>query len=154
MMKTIIVGILFISYIFVISITPSIAQSNEVKFKFERDGKVIKQNFKVFLYIDGVEFEAKTSKDSFFIPLEVQGRDYVAVRFISKKYNLYFNPIFTKDFKADWTIGIDNKPFENENINTSLSYDNVCSIHYVSFSPKGGGIATRLIMRIENTENP
>jgi hypothetical protein len=118
------------------------AQGNEVKFKFEVDGKPVRQKFKVLLENGGKIIEAKLSKDGFYVPLEFQNCktcEIFAVRFTSKKYILAFDGVFHKHFDASWRIGIDNKPFDVDNINTSTSYENVKMIHYLSFRPNSEG---------------
>ena len=109
------------------------AQNEEIKFSFEIDGKPVKEHFKVVFYLNDTEFVAKTKKDRLFVPLELVGtKTITGVRFISRKYDLYFNPIFSKDLNADWVVGIDTPPFDTENTDDPANpNDDLGQINYL-----------------------
>lgn len=115
-----------------------IAQVKCVKFAFEVDAKPVKEKLKILLYLDGKSVEPRMCDDGFIVPAEVEGRENVGVRFLSKNYDLYFDPIYVKDFKTDWTVGVDNPPFEKENTNPERNYENIALIRYIKFEPKDG----------------
>lgn len=130
------------------------AQNNRVKFSFEVDAKPVKEKFKVQLYLDGKVIEPDMCGDSFLVPPEIEGRKDTGVRFLSDKYDLYFDPIFAHNFKIDWVVGVDNKPFEKENLNAEKNYEKVAIIHYLKFIPKDGGDGFMLIVEINKRANP
>lgn len=128
--------------------TQSLAQSRIVVFDFKVDGKQVEQEFKVLFEVNGKKFEAKSGKDHFVIPAELHHQKTFAVHFISEKYHLLFDAVFLKDLNAKWTIGIDHKPFERDNLNSSISYDKVCVLNYLGITPNDGGIATRIVTKL------
>lgn len=135
---------LFFSLLFIGDL---VAQDKKVEFRFEVDGKPVRQKFKVQLDIDGKIIEAKLSKNGFYLPLEFQHCktcEIFAVRFTSKKYILAFDGVYRKNFDSNWVLGIDNRPFDVDNINISTSYENIRTLHYLGFRPKDDEIATRL----------
>ncbi len=130
-----------------------VAQAKWVKFVFEVDKKPVKEKFKVLLYLDGKAVEPKMCDDNFMVPPEVEGRENVGVRFLSEKYDLYFDPIYVKDFKTDWTVGVDNPPFEKENTNPERSYEKIELIRFIKFNPKDGdGFMTTV--EVKKNEKP
>ena len=152
-MKVYLLNIVLLAFCFVLFAGESAAQTNRVKFSFEVDAKPVKEKFKVLLYLDGKAIEPKMCGDSFIVPPEVEGQEDVGVRFLSDKHDLYFDPVFIKDFKTDWTVGVDNKPFEKDNINAERSYDNIALIRYIKFNPKDGD-GFMITVEVNKNESP
>lgn len=109
------------------------AQDNRVKFEFKVDTEPVEEKFKVILYADGGIIEPEIIDNSFIVPLEIQQQKFVDVRFVSEKYDLYFQEVPISAFKSKWEIGVDYKPFEEENINSERSYEDVDCIYYMKF---------------------
>ncbi len=152
-MKVYLLNVVLLAFCLVLFATEGAAQNNQVKFNFEVDAKPVKEKFKVLLYLDGKAIEPKMCGDSFTVPPEIEGRENVGVRFLSGKYDLYFDPVYLKDFKTDWTIGIDNKPFEKDNINAERNYENIALIRYIKFNPKDGD-GFMITAEVNKNENP
>ena len=132
--------------IFLLSSAYGLAQSNQIRLRFEVDGKITKQSFKITFFVKGSATEAKVTKDGFLVPDNIGDVDRFAVRFESKKYELYFDPVFRKDLKADRIVGIDNKPFDKDIINSSVSYEGVVQLRYLRVRPTDGGMASILMV--------
>lgn len=123
------------------------AQAPRVQLKFEVDGKPKTQMFKVTFVTKESTFEAKNIDDGFVVPNEILDCDSFGVKFVSKKYSFYFQPVFRKDLDAVWTVGIDNKPFEKDNISSDESYDKVSRLKFLRIRPLNEGIASILVVR-------
>ena len=130
--------------------TQALAQPRIVVFDFEVDGKQVEQEFKVIFEAKEKKFEAKSGTHHFIVPAELQHQKSFAVHFISEKYHLFFDALFIKDLNAHWTIGVDHKPFERDNLNSSISYDNVCVLDYLGIKPNDGAVATRIITKLSD----
>ncbi|GIU81252.1 MAG: hypothetical protein D6687_09760 [Acidobacteria bacterium] len=131
-MKVYLLNVVLLAFCFALFADKSTAQ-NRVKFSFEVDAKPTKEKFKVLLYVDGAIIEPEMCDSSFIVPLEIQRHEFVSVRFVSDKYDLYFDEVPVNSFKSDWEIGVDYKPFETENINPERSYEKVTYIYYLKF---------------------
>jgi hypothetical protein len=138
----------FVFFLVIFLSTQTTAQSKTVHLTFKYEEKIRKEKFDVTFYEDGVAFTTKRTKGGFLVPNEILKFEKLSVGLVSKKYKLFFAPIFMRDLDSDWTIGIDNKPFHLDNINVESSYDNVTTLQYLSFRPKGDGFGTRLVVKI------
>lgn len=118
------------------------AQGNIVELKFEIDGKEIKNpKFKIVIYTDHQVIEPALAKNGFVVPTEIRTQKKVAVRFVSGKYNLYFNPVNDFDFESTWTIRIKNPPFnsdEESRLPPPQPNMKLIGIYYLTFNPKEG----------------
>jgi hypothetical protein len=129
---------------------PAGAQINSMKVKFEVDGKEVKQKFKVMLYIDGEAIEPPVSEGGFIAPPEVRNSQKIGVRFLSGEYDLFFDPVRESAFGTDWIVGVDNKPFDEEN---SASEEpgppdkELSVIYYLTFVSKKG-LDTRMVVKV------
>ncbi len=92
------------------------AQTNCVKVKFEVDGKEVRQKFKIVLYFNNAIIEPSVSKKGFAVPLEIGDSNEVSVRFLSGEYDLFFDSLHISALDTDWIVGIDNRPFDKDNI--------------------------------------
>lgn len=149
MMRAILLSILLLACCFASLGDHLAAQADRVKFRFEVDGKQVDEKFKVLLYLSGKAVEPEMFGSSFTVPPEAQGRESAGVRFFSEKYDLYFDPVYLPKFKTDWTVGIDNKPFDEENADSEEpeSPDKELSgIRYIHFVSKSG-LDTRMVVK-------
>src|SRR5947209_814174 len=98
------------------------AQTRAVKIlKLEVDGREIHKGFKILLYVNGKEIEPMRNGNSFIIPPELQSCENVGVRFLWGKYNLFFDSVNISKFNTDWIVGVDKKPFDEENTASAVS---------------------------------
>jgi hypothetical protein len=134
------------------------AQSNCVKVKFEVDNKEItSQDFKVKIYADGQIIEPVIYEHNFIVPPEVKNYEKVDVRFLFGKYNLFFDSVHVSAFQTDWVIGIDSRPFDEENIassNDDTIDKDLLLIYYIDFIPKNQGAETRLVIKVYKNMTP
>ncbi len=128
------------------------AQTRSLKIlRFEVDGKEVHKDFKLLLYVNGKAIELVRTGNSFAVPTELQGCESVDVRFVSGKHDLFFNAVHISKFDTDWIIGIDNKPFDAENLSSEEADPpgrKLLVIHYINFVPKTGGDGTRMVIKI------
>lgn len=148
MMKVYLLNAVFLAFCLVLFVVEGAAQNNRVKFSFEVDAKQTKEKFKVLLYVDKAVIEPEMCGNSFTVPLGIQGHEFVGVRFVSDKYDLYFDEVPVNSFKSDWEIGVDYKPFEKENINPERSYEKVAYIYYMKFD------RFAITIEVNKNENP
>ena len=82
---------------------------------FEINEKEARNDYRVFLYAHGTEFEAKRTPDGFVVPDELRNERTLDVRIVMEKYKLVFNSIHISSFAEEWRIGIrTKKPFAEE----------------------------------------
>jgi hypothetical protein len=127
------------------------AQSQCVRIKFEVDGKEVNQKFRVLLYVDNKVIEPTVVGKSFVVPPELKDQEKVNVRFLSGKYDLSFQSVYVSKFKTDWVVGVDNPPFDNENIaseNPDPPGKTLSVIWYIDFVPKDKGDGTRVVVKV------
>lgn len=127
------------------------AQARSVKIlRFEVDGKEVRTDFKIFLYINGKTIEPVRTENSFSVPAELQGCETVGVRFIAGKHDLSFDVHMSK-FDTDWIIGIDHKPFDTEDLSSDERDPpgrKLVVIHYIDFVRKDGADGTRVVVKL------
>jgi len=88
--------------------SPVFARQGSVRIQgFEINSKETHRRFRIFLYLNGRQIETKRAADSFVVPDEARRYEYIGVRIISGRYNLYFNSVHISKFKDDWIVGID-----------------------------------------------
>jgi hypothetical protein len=108
------------------------AQTNPIKVRFRVDGKEVHQPFKIEISHNGFVLKPKVENDTFFYPPEFLNDEKVNLRFVSGKYDLDFGNIPLKEFN-EIDIGVDNKPFEEENLPSETSPDKeLAFIYYIS----------------------
>jgi hypothetical protein len=125
------------------------AQTDSIKVKFEIDGKRVEQSFRVLIETEGKIIEPPIVKSSFLVPSEIKGKEKVNVRFLSGEHDLYFEGVYAGKFKTNWTVGIDNKPFDVENLLDSASDIEVKIIYYINFEPEDAD-GTRMVVSVLN----
>lgn len=111
------------------------AQNEPIKVKFEIDGKEVQQPFRILLSgKDSAIFEPRITNDSFIFPQELRSYEKVNLRLLYKKYELDYGEIYLTKFSCDMTFGIDNKPFDEENIPSEPLPDKELKlIYYINF---------------------
>jgi hypothetical protein len=118
--------------------------------KFEVDGKEVDQEFRVLLYVDNKVIEPRRVGSRFIVPPELKDNEKVHVRFLSGKYDLSFDPVYAPKFETDWVVGIDNAPFDSENVdseNPDPAGKRLLVIWYLDSVPKEGD-GTRLVVKV------
>lgn len=127
------------------------AQSQSVTIKFEVDGKEVDQKFRVLLYFDNKVIEPTVVEKSFIVPPELKDQEKVNVRLLSGEYDLSFESVYLTKFKTDWVVGIDNPPFDDENIASEQRNPpgkTLSVIWYIDFVPKDKGDGTRVVVKV------
>jgi hypothetical protein len=132
-----------------VAILPSTAKAQAPSVKilqFEIDGKEAKDNFKIFLYLDGKAIEPVRIGNSFLVPSEIKNYKTVGVRFLSGGYDLFFNSVHPSKFSTDWIVGVDKKPFDQEYV-TPKEARKLKLIYYLQFVSQQGD-DTRLVVKV------
>jgi hypothetical protein len=80
----------------------------------EVDGRTVKTSYRIFFLRRGTWLEAHKTGEAFAIPREVENEEYLTLRIEFGKYKLNFPRIHFSNFKNDWIVGVDNKPFSEE----------------------------------------
>ena len=144
------IGTLFLLGWSTLLMTSVTAQSRIVKIRrFEVDGKPVHKQFKVLLYIDGKVIKPVRIGNGFIVPSEVDHHGNIGVRFISERYNLFFQPVDNSKFDTDWIVGVDNKPFDEENTasqDADPRQQELVGIYYLEFLSKKG-LDTRMVVK-------
>jgi hypothetical protein len=113
------------------------AQFKYVKLKFEVDGKeIVNPKFKILIYDGNEIIEPRTFGEGFIVPPTVNLNKEVAVRFISGKYDLFFEHVNDFDFKSDWKIGINNFPDPQDGPSSAPPDKKLTTIFYLEFTPQ------------------
>lgn len=146
------ISILLLTGCCVLLVNSAKAQTSAVKIlRFEVDGKEVHKDFRILLYVNGKTIEPVRTGNSFAVPTELQGCENVGVRFLSGKYDLLFDAVHISKFSTDWIVGVDKKPFDEQNTASEVSEPpgrELLVIHYISFVPKDGGDGTRMIVKL------
>jgi hypothetical protein len=133
-------------------LSPSVrGQTDCVRLKFEVDGKEVEGKFKILLYLGDKTIEPTLDGKSFIVPSEVKSENKIDVRFLADQYDLLFKSVDKSAFKTDWTVGVDNKPFDEENTASEVPdprEKDLLIIYYINFTPKGKGAMTRLVVKV------
>jgi len=127
-----------------LSIFGAVPQSGLVKAKFQIDGKESKAKFRILLYADGVATEPTISDDGYFSvpPLNVRTVD---VRFISGKYNLVYEDVYSGKLRGTLTFGV------KKHLSTKDSHckggQKLVSSHSLEFEPPDT-IGTEMVVEV------
>lgn len=108
-----------------------------VPVKFEVDGKEMHQRFKVLLYVNDQIIEPRLVDGGFIVPPELKSAKYAEVRFLSGPYDIFFGSVYPAKFSTDWTVGVDTKPFDPENVRDDTAKSTQI-IYYINFESKLG----------------
>jgi hypothetical protein len=113
--------------------------------KLEIDGKIVKKDYKVFLYTNDKRIEAKRVKEGFIIPDELKNEEYLGTEITFGKYKLDFSKIHISNFTVSWIIGVDKKPFSDEFVKPE-DVSSTKQVYYIEFSGEPG---RRLVVTIK-----
>jgi hypothetical protein len=114
--------------------------------QFEVDGSRIERKFKIVLYVGKQAIEPTMRENRFVVPPSLRDHESVGVRFLSGKYNLFFDQVAVSSFDVDWIVGIDHKPFKQEYVEPE-QVDKLKLLYYISFVPKDADGA-RLVVKV------
>jgi hypothetical protein len=149
-MKSVIILGLFVTLGFFYEANAQDAQSESTKIvRFEVDGKEVKKNYKVSFRLNDRWIESEKTPIGFIIPNEFRNDENLTVLITLGKYKLEFPNIHISKFEEDWVVGIDNKPFSEENsylVKTKI----VKRVYYINFV--GSALETRLVVMDKKTE--
>lgn len=126
------------------------AQTDNVHLRFEIDGRQVNEAFRVLLYAGDRIIEPTKCVNGFAVPSDIRDYETVNVRIFFGEHNLFFESVHVSKFRTDWTVGIDNEPFEEENV-TSEHPDppgqRLVLIYYINFTSRSG-LDTRTVIRV------
>jgi len=125
------------------------AQVSSIKVSFEKDGKQIDKGFRVRIYSDEQSYykdrghnkgiKPKVKQSAFIVPPEIMKQEKVIIIFEISEFDLAFFDVPTIGFNAsNWTVGVDTKPFEKENIMGTIPEKNIDIAAYLEFLSKEG----------------
>ena len=115
-MKRLIILGLFLTLGFFYEANAQNAQSESTKvIRLEIDGKEVKKKYKIFFLSEGKLVEAKKTSTGFIIPAELKNNEELNMLITLGKYKFKVPEIHISKFEEDWVLGVDNKPFSEEN---------------------------------------
>lgn len=125
------------------------AQSPSTKIiRIEVDGKEIKKNYKVSFLASGKWLQAERTATGFVVPDELTTEEYLNVFITFGNYKLHFPEIHISNFKTNWIIGVDLKPFSEELVNPEDARKTK-QAYYIQF--EGGGLGRQLVITVKKT---
>lgn len=143
-MKSVIILGLFFHLGFFYKANAQNARTESTKIvRFEVDGKEVKRKFKVSFRSNDRWIESEKTPTGFIIPTEFKNTEHLTVLIILGKYKLEFPQIHNSKFEEDWVVGIDNKPFSEENADL-VKIKTVKRVYYINFV--GSALETRLVV--------
>lgn len=95
--------------------TPIKAQERKVAVTFKEDGNVKSIVYKIKLRVNDEEVEPQAHEKGFVFSKEIVA-DKVKVTVTIGSRDVDFGEVKKELFETDWVIGIDNKPYEKENV--------------------------------------
>lgn len=113
--------------------------------RIEIDKKVVKTSYKVFLKRkdDSTFIRAEKATDGFLVPDRLRDAEWLSVQIVFKNFKLDFGQIHKSKFATSWVIGVDQKPFEEENVALEDSEKAIIA-YYIVFS---NGTATKVLRK-------
>jgi len=116
--------------------------------KFEVDGKQHNEKFMIFLKLDDKLKEPLRFENGFVVPEEVSADEKFDARLIFGKYDLYFESIHASAFDTNWIVGVDEAPFDPDNLETPVPAGKKLKlVYWIQFVPRHGE-ETRLVVRV------
>ena len=132
---------------------PNASARNETDLRiplaFEIDGTRIAAKPKVWFVVGSRQFRARVKNGVLVVPVNVVQQDEFGLRVTLKGNEMSFMGLTANDLNASWTIGIDNRPFEKDDISLSYDYTGLSRVYLLSIRPAVKGISTVLISRPE-----
>jgi hypothetical protein len=114
-------------------------QTEPIKVRFQIDGEESHQPFRIQLVLNQLVLKPEVKNDSFFLPGELANQEKVDVRFISGKYDLYYDDVHLSKFSdgGEFVFGVDNKPFDEDHLRaTPPPGQKLQFVYYLEFLPK------------------
>jgi hypothetical protein len=108
----------------------------------EIDGKKVEKDYKVKFLSHEKWIESKRTPTGFVFPDALKGKEWVTFSISFGKHNLVFSDIHISSFGMDWVVGIDKKPFSEENVKPEDA-PFTTRVYYIWF--KGGEPETRYV---------
>src|ERR1700755_3278409 len=131
------------AYCFAVHAKPVQARPRVVNIlKLEVDGREVHKDFKILLYVDGREIAPARAGNGFIVPPELEGHENIDVRITWDEYDLTFDSVYISKFDTDWVVGVDKKPFDEENTASEVPPPpgkDLAMVYYIDFLPKDGG---------------
>jgi hypothetical protein len=113
------------------------AQTDPISVKFEVDGKEVHQPFNIQISLNGLVLEPEIRNSGFVFPPEFLNQEKVNVRFISGKYNLFYEGVYMTKFNGEMVFGLENLPAGEDCNRTKPSPDaKPMMIYWLEFHPK------------------
>jgi hypothetical protein len=144
--------VMLMSYCFAVYSDPVQARPRVVNIlKLEVDGREVHKDFKILLYVGGREIAPARAGNSFIVPTELEGHQNVDVRITWDEYDLTFDSVYISKFDTNWVVGVDKKPFDEENTASEIPPPpgkELVMVYYIDFLPKDGGDGTRAIVEM------
>lgn len=114
-------------------------QTEPIKVKFIVDGEEVHQPFKIQLVLNQLVLKPRIKDGSFFLPGELANQEKVDVRFISGKYDLYYDDVYLTKFSdgGEFVFGVDNKPFDEDHLRDAPPPGRELQfVYYLTFMPR------------------
>ncbi len=146
MKRTIVLGVLITLCCFYQAKAQSLSTRIE---RIEIDGKEIQKSYKVFFLSNNKWIEAERTSTGFIIPSELKNEEYLTVLLAFGKYRLKFAGVHSSNFNTVWVVGVDKKPFSEENV-TPEQAKTAKRVYYIKFS--GYGLNTQLIVKVHKNK--
>jgi hypothetical protein len=91
------------------------AQSSSTRIvRLEVDAKEVRKSYRIFFLSMGTWTEAPKTAAGFTLPREVETEEYLTLMIAFGKYRLKFERLHISNFKTDWIVGVDKRPFSEE----------------------------------------
>ena len=114
------------------------AQSQSTRIvRLEIDGKEVKTSYRIFFLSSGDWTEAQKTATGFILPREVENKESLTLTIKFGKHKLTFENVHISNFKTDWTVGVDKKPFSEEFVNPDEKRA-IEQVYYLKFEGEPG----------------
>jgi hypothetical protein len=115
MIRVFVLG-LFIIFSFLCDAHAQDGMSTKIS-RIEVDGKVVRKKYNVFLRSSGKWMAANKTRTGFVLPNNLTTEEYLDVLVTFGKYQLEFLKLHVSNFREDWVVGVDEKPFSPDFVN-------------------------------------
>ena len=134
-MKTLVIFALTMACCFPYEVS---AQSQSTRIiKLEVDGKEVKQDYRIFFLSRGIWTDAPKTSSGFTLPKEVEDEEYLTLIVAFGKHKLEFERVHISNFKVDWIVGVDSRPFSEEFVRAE-DQRRVEQVYYLKFDGEPG----------------
>lgn len=148
--------IVFLVFAFVLVTNVVEGQERTTKIQIKLEAEIVDMRYQIKLYTADKEMEPLYVNGGIILPEDFKNEKKIGVKLISGQYALDFQTIDVSDFMADWTIGIDNPPFEEATVGHLPGEDRVGPglIYYIMFFHKDGKSSHRKTIIDRKYKNP